>query len=158
MRTKTLLLLSAIALTSCDPGIAVVISNKSKTDKNVRVIYPPDFKFPADGKIGINDSVETIDESDYTKAGERFSNTVRVPILSMDTAARTYSFDLKAGHRVAIESRWPAGSPTYGQRVIIDNTDTVELRKEGKEFRKKPKLVLGGSWIYTISDPGESLR
>jgi hypothetical protein len=81
------------------------------------------------------------------------SNAVRMPLLSMDTVARTYSFDLKAGHKIVIESRFPAGAPTYGQLVIIDNTDTAELKKHGKDFRKKPKLVLGGSWIYTIKDP-----
>jgi hypothetical protein len=50
-------------LTSCDPAIGVVIENKSKSDKHIKVIYPKNLKFPGDHEysFGIRDSLQTFD-------------------------------------------------------------------------------------------------
>ena len=124
-------------------------------DKNIRVIYPADFKLPINTKDRTNDSLLTYDHTmtDNTiSTRDYYRYPVKTAILSLDTFNRTYSFKLKARHEVIIESRWPASVPTYGQIFIIDNSDTVELKRHGKNFKKTPKLILGGSWTYTIND------
>ena len=149
-RTIIILILSIVSFTSCDPAIGVAISNKTSTDKAVKVIYPANFKFPGDIEysFGIRDSIKTYD----LNMTDNYLHPFVVPRLSWDTIARTYSFNLKANHSATIESRFLATDPTYGQIFIIDNTDTVELKKHDKLFIKKPKLTLGGTWTYTITD------
>ncbi|NNV54259.1 hypothetical protein [Limnovirga soli] len=152
MAKKTILLfvLIAISFTSCDPGIGLAITNKTETEKRIKVIYPANFKFPGDIQysFGIRDSIKTYD---LNKA-ENYQHPFVVPRLSWDTIAMTYSFNLKANYSATIESRFLASAPTYGQVFIIDNKDTVELKRHGKIFSKKPKLTLGGTWTYIIKD------
>jgi hypothetical protein len=147
-RTTTILILAVISFTSCDPAIGVAISNKTNTDKQIKVIYPVNFKFPGDIEysFGIRDSIKTYD----LNIADNYKHPFVVPRLLWDAIARTYSFNLKANHSATIESRFLATDPTYGQVFIIDNKDTVELKRHGKVFRKKPKLTLGGTWTYTI--------
>jgi hypothetical protein len=149
-KTITLLFLTAISFTSCDPGIGLTISNKTSTDKKIKVIYPANFKFPGSTQysFGIRDSIKTYD----LNTADNYLHPFVVPRLSWDTIARTYSFDLKANYSATIESRFLATAPTYGQVFIIDNKDTIELKRHGKIFIKKPKLTLGGTWTYTIKD------
>jgi hypothetical protein len=144
----TILILEAICCFSCDPSIGVAIYNKTNTDKQIKVIYPADFKFPGDTKysFGIRDSIKTYD----LKIADNYKYPFAVPRLLWDTIARTYSFNLKANHSATIESRFLAADPTYGQLFIIDNIDTVELVRHGEVSRKKPKITLGGTWTYTI--------
>ncbi len=150
MLTKYFIILTLLTLTlvSCDPAIGVAIVNNSKTDKNIRVEYPPHTRLPLYGRDTTTDSLKTYDLS----LKDRYMHPGKIPILSMDTLKRTYSFNLKAGQEAFVESRFLATHPTYGQVFIIDNTDTVELKKKGKDFVKKPKLSMGGTWKYTITD------
>ena len=148
-------LLLLVILGSCDPRIAVVITNKSKVDKNIRVIYPAHFRLPINSKEGTNDSLLAYDHSmtgNYISLRDNYRYPLKIPILLLDTVARTYSFNLKAEHEVIIESRWLTSVPTYGQIFIIENADTIELKRHGKIFKKRPQLLLGGSWTYTIND------
>jgi hypothetical protein len=154
-RFSVTLLVLAVTFTSCDPGIGVVISNKSRVDKNIRVIYPLNYRLPINTRDRTNDSLKTYDhtQTDNTiNARDYYRNPKKIPILLLDTIRRTYSFNLKAKHEVIIESRWPASLPTFGQIIIIDNIDTVKLIRHGKDFEKRPKLLLGGSWTHTIND------
>jgi hypothetical protein len=144
----TFLLTLTLALPSCDPGIAVVISNKSNSDKQVKAIYPPNFKLPQNWMYDRHDSLR-IFEIDRSNS---YKYPLATPILSIDTVARTYSFLLKPGHKAIVESRWPAGYPTFGQIFIIDNRDTIALERHGEDFIKKPKLLLGGSWTHVIRE------
>ncbi len=150
IRTTIILIFSAIIFSSCDPGIAVAISNQTNTDKQIKVIYPAEFKFPGDIEYsyGIRDSIKTYNLS----IADNSLHPVVVPRLLWDTTARTYSFKLMANHSATIESRFLAATPTYGQIFVIDNKDTVELTRQGKVFTKKPKLALGGTWTYSIKD------
>ncbi len=145
---NTLLLLAALmpALLSCDPGISVVIINGSKADKHIRVIYPPGFKKPFGMQAEGADSIMI-----YTADGAPDQKSVqKTPVLTSDTLERTYSFLLKAGQEAVVESRSMTAQPTYGQFFIIDNNDTVELKQKDRQFVKRPKLMLGGAWTYTI--------
>lgn len=149
-RTIGILILSVFSFTSCDPAIGVAIANKTNTDKQIKVIYPANFKFPGDIEysFGIRDSIKTYD----LNIADNYLHPFVTPRLFWDKVARTYVFNLKANHSATIESRFLATNPTYGQVFIIDNKDTIELKRHGKIFRKKPKLTLGGTWIYTITD------
>ena len=157
MLTKyiTLILPFSLTLISCDAGIGVVISNKSTVDRNIRVIYPTNFRLPINSKDRTNDSLQTYDHTltDNTiSVRDYYRYPVKIPILLLDTINRTYSFNLKARHEVIIESRWPASLPTFGQLFIIDNTDTIKLVRHGRDFEKRPKLLLRGNWTHTIND------
>lgn len=147
-----LLLLPTIFI-SCSPGISVVIANTSKADKDIYVTYPANFILPMDIDLRSVDSLTIYNLSEqYVYSIDRARSGKRIPIVSLDTVARTYSFHLKAGHEAIVESRWPASKPTYRQVFIIDGADTVELKKHEKVFKKKPKLWAGGAWIYTIQE------
>ena len=152
MSIKTLItvLLLSIKASSCYEPIQVVINNKSRVDKNIRVIYPGHFRLPINRKHGTNDSLLTYDHTladNAMSTRDYYRYPTKIPVLSFDTNNRTYSFNLKAKHEVIIETRWRASTPTYGQMFIIDNLDTIELKRHEKPFKKK-----GGSWEYTIDD------
>ena len=149
-KTITIWILLVVSFSSCDPAIGVVIANKTDTDKQIKVIYPANFKLPGaiEYSFGIRDSVKTYD----LNIADNYLHPFVVPRVSWDTIARTYIFNLKTNHSATIESRFLAAYPTYGQIFIIDNKDTVELMRHGKLFIKKPKLTLGGTWTYTITD------
>jgi hypothetical protein len=154
-RYSVILFLLSVIFTSCDPGIGVVISNKSRFDKNIQVTYPSNYRLPINTRDRTNDSLQTYDhtQTDNTiNARDYFRYPEKIPILLLDTINRTYSFNLKAKHEVIIESRWPASLPTFGQIFVIDNIDTIKLVRHGKDFKKRPKLLLGGSWIHIITD------
>ena len=147
-----LLLLVTISLYSCDPAIGVAIQNKTSTDKNIKVIYPANFKFPGDSGTSqynfcLRDSVKTFNLAEK----DNYLNPLIVPMLSKDTITRTYLFKLKANHSATVESRFLASLPTFGQIFIIDEIDTIKLERHGKDFIKRPKLLLGGSWTHTIN-------
>jgi hypothetical protein len=147
-------ILLALTLISCDPGIGVAISNKSGVDRNIRVIYPENFQFPSNTKEHTNDSLQTYDHTltGNRNSGDYYNYPGKTPILSSDTVNRSYSFKLKDKHEVIVERRWPASLPTFGQMFIIDNTDTVKLLRRGKDFKKRAKLLLGGTWTHTIAE------
>jgi hypothetical protein len=148
-----LCILLTLALSSCDPGIGVALQNKTNTDKTIKILYPENFKFPGDDgnsqyNFCLRDSVKTFNLADKDNHLHPFI----VPMLAKDTIARTYSFILRPNYSATVESRFLATLPTFGQIFIINKTDTVKLIRHGKDFRKKPKLMLGSSWTYTIKD------
>jgi hypothetical protein len=145
-RTGLFLFICMVAITACDPAIGVSIANKTSAPKNIRVIYPEAFITRRDtiGNIRM-DSLKA-----YDLAITDNYNPVIIPTQLKDTNARTYSFVLPAGHSAVVESRFLAVHPTYGQLFIIDNKDTVELKRKKSSFVKRPKIWTGGTWTYTI--------
>ena len=135
--------LLTVVLNACDPGIGVILSNKSLTDKKIEAHYPANFKFK------IRDSLTTYRNSvPDSVSWKQFA----APVLFKDTIQRVYSFILKTGDDALVETQWMTSIPTYGQFFIIDNKDTVELKSHSKEFKKRPKFFLGGLWTYTIKN------
>lgn len=138
---------AVITLSSCDPAISVVITNKSKADKQIRVYCPPEAVSSPCGCNSNRDSMAVyLDE----KKDNRFP--FFIPTMMKDTAARMYAFVLKAGYTAAIEPIHMGSWPCYGKQFIIDNADTIELKRHGKDFVRKPCWSLGGAWTYTIQD------
>lgn len=143
-------LLLGSTLTSCDPAIAVAIQNKSKSDKQIKVFYPKEFKFPGDHEysFGIRDSIQTYDLS----VKDNYLNPTVIAKTDWDTVARNYSFVLKRNYSAKIESRFLAVNPTWGQIFIIDNVDTVKLEPKSRDFKRRPKITFGGTWTHIILD------
>jgi len=146
IRVYTLL----FCLSSCEPHIFVALKNHTNTDKEIKVIYPPGFKFGGEERFDftISDSIKTYALDEPTNS----ANAIIIPFRSSDTIARTYSFILKSNRKAIVEDRGFTAAPTYGQIFVIDNVDTVELKKHGKDFGKKPRLLWGGTWSHTIKD------
>jgi hypothetical protein len=141
-----------LCLCSCDPAIGVALENNTTTGKTIKVIYPENFSFPGDSgassqyNLCLRDSVKTFDLADK----DSYLHPFIVPMLTKDTTARNYSFILRSNYSATVESRFGAALPTFGQIFIIDQKDTVKLIRHGKDFVKKPKLLLGGSWTHII--------
>jgi hypothetical protein len=145
------LLLSLFFLVACNPGISVVISNNTASAREIKVIYPENFELPHDWYYDYypapRGSVRTY------KLNIPFKYNKIATVVScthFDTAARTYTFTLPANYKAVVESRLNYSSPTYEQVFIIDNADTVILKKRSKKFKSKPPLFLRSSWVYTI--------
>jgi hypothetical protein len=126
---------------SCDPGIGVLISNHTKESKHIQAKYPNNASFRY--WISRTDSLMI-----YDAAANESKN---IPILNNDTVNSRYEFDVPAGRSVLLEHHMGT-HPTYGQSFLIDRRDTIRLTEKNGDFRKKPKLLLGGAWIYTIKE------
>lgn len=121
-RYSVTLFLLAVTFASCDPGIGVVISNKSRLEKNIRVIYPSNYRLPINTRERTNDSLQTYDHTQTNNtinARDYYRYPEKIPILLSDAINRSYSFNLKATHEVIIESRWPASLPTLEQILSL---------------------------------------
>lgn len=155
MLKKYLITLTIFPITFCSLAqVSVIINNKSGFDKNITVTYPANFKMPISESERMNDSLTTYDHTltDNTiTVRDYYRYPTKTPILTLDTALRTYSFILKAKHEVVVEFRNKATAPTFGQTFMIDNAGIIELKRHGKDFKKSPKLLPGGSWTYTIN-------
>jgi hypothetical protein len=153
MTTKifiTLIPLLTILFSSCDPAIGVAIANKSNKEREIKVIYPENFTFRDDPGAQHahhrRDSIRTLDLAQK----DNYEHPIIIPYSSHDTTLRTYSFTLPANYSAVLESRFLSSLPTFGQVVIIDNKDTVTLLKGGRDFKRRAKLMFGGTWTHTI--------
>ena len=144
-----LTLFLTLTLSACFEPKQTVIHNRSGADRNIRVLYPAGLTHPYDP---ITDTPFLLNAYDHTLTENAISSRdyyryyTRIPIQALDTINRSYTFFLKAKHEVIIEARWSASTPTFGQVFIIDNTDTIYLKRRGKDFKKR-----GGSWTHTIT-------
>jgi len=145
LRLITLSFLAGVALASCDPAVGVAISNKTNADKKIRVHYPKGVLLP-DGRQYSYDSIWTYPDNN------RYGLYHMLPTTLSDTSARVYEFVLKAGYTAEIESMHFGTRPNYGKTIIIDNTDTIQLKRHGKDFCKTPFSAIGGMWTHVIRD------
>src|SRR5688500_11778832 len=138
MTSSTCLILAVtvtLTLNSCYYPAQVVIHNKSGTDKNIRVIYPPGHK-----AIAKNDSLSGYDHTFTANAfstRDYFRYGVNIPLENLDTVNKTFSFLLKDKHEVIVETTWPVSELPWGQSFIVNNTDTIILKRRSKDFKKK---------------------
>jgi hypothetical protein len=58
---------------------------------------------------------------------------------------RAFSFDLKDKHEVIVETGWPVSTLSWGQSFVVNNVDTIVLKRRSKDFKRR-----GGSWTYTM--------
>ena len=108
--------------------------SKSLVDKNIRVTFPISFKFP-----NYQDSLQAWDLSNTQNAfteRDRYRYSLRIPI-SIDTAERTFSFTLKAGHEVTVLGQ-PTSLSTIKNTSVIADSDTLKYMRQN------------GCWIYSI--------
>jgi hypothetical protein len=144
-RQSILILIVPVILTfsSCYYPAQVVIHNKSGAAKNIRVSYPSGYRVITD-----NDSLPGYD---HTLTDDAFSSRdyhrygVHIPLENLDTVNKTFSFCLKDKHQVIVETTWPASALPWGQLFIINEIDTVILKRKSSDFKKR-----GGSWTYIM--------
>lgn len=132
--------------TSCDPAIAVAISNKTTSPKHIQAIWPAGTPMPLyqDGKLSDSLLTTNLSIADYNNSRKM------IPLESIDTVTGRYSFVLKPGYQAFVERRFLAVHPTLGQVFIIDQSDTIRLVHRGKDFTKRPKVYPGGVWKHEI--------
>ena len=110
-----------IALSSCDPGYSVILSNQSLTDKNITVKVTNMNKIQYLDSIAIIDSVNGI---------ERLM--VRI---SKDTNANSYSFTLEKGKTAVLQQG--IGGPDLSEKIIVDLRDTILLSGDRRVIQKR---------------------
>ncbi|MGN6292384.1 MAG: hypothetical protein ACTHMV_06515 [Chitinophagaceae bacterium] len=143
IRNSVLMALVAVLFSSCYYPAQVVIHNKSGTDKNIRVIYPVSHR-----AIAAGDSLSAYDHTLTTNAfstRDYYRYALKIPLTDIDTVGRTFSFFLKDKHQVIAETSWPVSTLPWGQSFIINDADTVVLKRKSRDFKRK-----GGNWTYTI--------
>lgn len=134
-----------LMFSSCYYPAQVVIHNKSGEDINIQVINPDGY---AANSVG-----DSLTGYDHTLTESAFSSRdyyrygVSIPRDNLDTVRGTYSFLLKDKQQVIVENTWPVSALPWGQSFVVNNVDTVVLKKKSKAFKKR-----GGSWTYTISN------
>jgi hypothetical protein len=143
-------LLISLIFNACIVGTNVSIINATTVEKNISVYYPPEIKHRVN-----RDSLHAYDISKTENAPyivDYYRHHLKIPVRLLDTAAGTYTISLKPGHLVFIEDVYPTIRPPYGAKFIIDDADTVEIKKKGSLFTKRPKLGNAGKWTYRITD------
>ena len=108
-RFSIMVFVLTVSCISCMTGSEVVIKNRSHSDKTIRVNYPADLKLPINNVSRTNDSLNTYDHTLTANAistRDYYRYPGKTAIIMLDTVNRTYSFNLKSGHDVIIESRW----------------------------------------------------
>jgi hypothetical protein len=113
-------------VSSCNRQAAIILTNQSLVDKNVRVTYPAGFAF-----LNYQDSLQAWDLANTQNAisvRDRYRYSLKLPVAT-DPILRTVSFTLKAGHEVTV-----LGSPTHvstiRKTVILAGDDTLNYRKQ----------------------------
>lgn len=146
-----ILMLATIALTSCDPGYALLIYNRSKKAHNITVIYDASYasSYARAGKYANTcyKNYITISSLDSTK-----STLLHKDSLSANWTT-TYSFTLPAKSKVLMEHGLGV-APPY-QDIIIDGRDTANtLKRKGPVYRirKHPQIISGGEYSLTINE------
>jgi len=146
-KSRSLLIIVLVVLSSCNHGFSVELSNKTAENKTIRVIYPENYNLPPALRLGALEGYDhtytqnTISSRDYNRY------PVTTKLILLDTINRTYSFELKSLHDVTIESRYPAKRPQFGTVFIINEKDTIYLGRHGKDFRRR-----AGHWWHTIAE------
>jgi len=119
--TKQLLSLFAITLilTSCDPGFAVVLNNNSNKERNVTVSRVSKHELLEKDSIAISDT------SQLDVLATRNRQKI---LVAKDTLHNSYSFVLGSGKRALLDR--DIGGPDIRQKIIIDQHDTIALRRD----------------------------
>lgn len=134
-----------LILASCYYPGQIVVNNESGTP--ARISVPTTNKtsfFPA--------GTDSLLAYDHTNTGGSVSSRdlhrfpVLLPLLQQGPDNPGYAFVLGNRQRVILQSGWPVSSLSWGQAIVINETDTVVLHKKSRPFQHK-----GGTWTYTIS-------
>lgn len=112
------LLMFMVSLSSCDPGFAVVIQNKSGDVRHIEVLATNERKFDYLDSISIIDS----------------PLRVNIPVL-INRSKLSYSFPLEEGNEAVLQQG--IGGPDLNERIVIDKTDTILLNKDKRVQIKK---------------------
>jgi hypothetical protein len=103
---------------SCDPGYAVIASNRSTGERKVEVVMTDNRRFQAIDSIFIIDS----------------PSGFKVPIKK-DKSRLSYFFTLKRGKDAILQQG--IGAPDLTEKVIVQSSDTIYLNNDKRVNIKK---------------------
>ena len=113
-------------LYSCDPGYNVILSNKSKTDRHIKVIDVNENRVLSTDSLSI---AHTSDQKYFTDVTRKETVTVE------NTSSDSYAFILEKGKEVRLQGgiAWP----NLKEKIIIDGSDTIMLTKDKRSVIKR---------------------
>jgi hypothetical protein len=123
-----------ISLTSCDPVHTLAVYNTSGRERQIEVIgilrdSIPVQQLDADGKL---------EKARMTAVG------------SKDERKSGFMFTLPPAQQANLEFGF--GTKPLTDRIIIDRTDTVRVKRSLGRVKKKPFYAIGGNYVLTIRD------
>jgi len=113
-------------LYSCDPGYNVILSNKSKTDRHIKVIDVNENRVLSTDSLSI---AHPSDQKYFTDATRKETVTVE------NTSSDSYAFILEKGKEVRLQGG--IGWPNLKEKIIIDGSDTIMLTKDKRSVIKR---------------------
>src|SRR5262245_19855340 len=144
MKLSQLIWISVLlaALASCNPTHVFTVSNTSQQDKRIQVVLPANHY----DAMGLRDSIflQSIDKADTSKYW---------PIkVDKDSLTKSYSFTLPSQHDAVLEFGVGA-RPVPGQKIVINETDSIVVEKKTQRIVKRPRIGLGrNKFKLTIAD------
>jgi hypothetical protein len=134
LRPILLSLAVSLTLTSCDPGFAVILNNNSDKERNVTV------NNISRQELSNKDSMVIADTSSLDFFSDKIKRQ-KILLASKDTVNNSYSFTLEKGKRALLQGG--VGWPNFSQIIVIDNQDTILLRKDKRTLTRK-------KFMYTL--------
>ena len=128
----------SIIFSTCDPGHSLIVSNISKTNHRILVIYP--LK-----KYWLRDSIYISRNKFYLGKKDFYYYS----ITQKDTSARSYSFLLPPGLDAMLEGGIGSTKPIQNQKIIIDNIDTILVINKTKRIKRH---IWGNVYKLTLND------
>ena len=110
---------------ACKYPTAVVATNKSLTDKKIRMIFPETFKLKYH-----RDSLQAWDLSrthNEISIRDRYRYASKIPV-DFDTMGGMLTFTLKAGHEVTVTGS-PVPLSILKKMLVTANLDTLEFKR-----------------------------
>ena len=129
MKFLLLIFICAISFSSCDPGYAVILYNRSNEAKQFQVIKPSYYEKSV---MHINDSLLIKDISE-SKDDSRLKK--EMILIVKDTINNSFSFTLEKNKSTIVEKG--IGWPDVKQKIIINNRDTILLNNDKRVTIKK---------------------
>src|SRR5688572_22878660 len=126
--------ITSLMLFSCATGDAIIIKNKSGSDKNIIINYPTGFSFPANP-----DSLQAWDltnTENLVSTKDIYRNNLKIPATPA-SSGKGWTFMLKARHEVTVLGK-PTHRNTIKNTLVLSNYDTLKVDRSGN------------CWVYTI--------
>lgn len=144
-----LLLFAVVALCcslqSCDPGYSLVIRNRSARPRNITIIYP-DSLAPVS-------KVSQHNRNDSLTISSRHFGTRKDVLVGKKTKSwvspYVHTFTLEESGVVLTEHGF--GVAPAHQLIVIDGTDTLDTWEDTRLLKKRPRLMLGGTYTLTLN-------
>ena len=131
MKSFISILICTILVSSCDPGYAVILNNRSAEIKQVKVIKSSKHKY---FRIPEKDSLQAMD----FPISNPYSQTIKEMIfISKDTINNCFTLLLGNNKSVILEKGVGFADPN--QKIVINKIDTIKLKDDKRAIFKKKR-------------------